>query len=203
MSKKMLHGEEIYLAPGIRGSIENGAPEIIDEMTGLKLNPNCFLDQVKIYEREVKGWFLEPAQTMLNSNASSNSFIVLMVCMAYIEGVEQYKSGKSSNRQSQEFFIRSVKGIYGNRFVEKNLVGLYKKTRCGLFHNGMVGGGVLFNNEWEDVMEFDSTKEEIRINPSILLKDLRGDFEDYIESLNRSEENSVIRTNFQRIFSIF
>lgn len=74
------------------GKYENGTPIVIDELNNLRLDPNNIEDKIKIYEREVKEWFLEPTLKLLNDeNVFNNSFLILMTCMAYIEGVEQYK----------------------------------------------------------------------------------------------------------------
>lgn len=209
MPKQIPRNEEIYLAPGILGRYENNEPVAIDERNGNKiLDPNNVDHKIIIYEREVQEWFLSPATMLLDENSFNNSFIVLMVCMSYIEGVEQYKTGVDSNRRSKDCFVDSLQRLYPDKFLERDIKKLYTKSRCGLFHNGMVKGGVAFSSMYVDVIEFRDGGETIRINPRLLLDDIKADFTAYIRELRTveiSEDNSrseVLRTNFDRMFSV-
>ena len=188
MSKRIPQdGSELIIAPNIVGGYNEGIPYIQDNQEGESLNPNCLESKIKIYEREVIGWFLDPAKKLLEENTLNNSFIVIMICMSYIEGVEQYKVGESSNGgKSTQFFINSLKSIYPNKFQINDLRNLYSKTRCGLFHNGMVKGGVIFNNhDFADSLLFEN--DIIKINPTLLLNDLNNDFLIYLRN-----EHSII-----------
>lgn len=97
--------------------------------------------KVDVYEDRVEHWFLKPARELdLNHN---HGFVVLMVCLAYVEGVEQYRSGRSANNASQAFFIRSADRLFrafsvGTARQDWSLV--YQAARCGLFHQGMTKG---------------------------------------------------------------
>ena len=102
MSKQILRSEEIYVAPQMLGKYEDRTPVVIDEKNNNeKLYPTNIEHKIKIYEREVNEWFLVPATKLLEQDNSNYSFIVLMVCMSYLEGVEQYKTGIESNRRSK------------------------------------------------------------------------------------------------------
>lgn len=206
MSKQILRNQEIYLAPGILGKYENGNPVAIDERNNdARLNPRDIDDKITIYEREVNEWFLNRASDLLEHDSFDNSFIVLMVCMSYVEGVEQYKTGIESNRRSKECFVDSIKRLYPSTFQERDLKKLYVKTRCGLFHNGMVKGGVIFNNTFPEAIEFENNGEDIKINPTRLLRDLKHDFSIYIRELKSvgiSDQLRVLRENFDRMFSV-
>ena len=205
MSKQIVRDQEIYLAPGILGKFENGIPVAIDEQNNnARLDPKDIDDKITIYEREVKEWFLNRASDLLNFNTFDNSFIVLMVCMSYVEGVEQYKTGISSDRRSNACFVDSINRIYPGTFQAQDLNKLYTKTRCGLFHNGMVKGGVIFNNSFPNHIEFMNNGENIRINPTLLLRDLKDDFFNYIKELrsNNLAQATVLRENFDRMFSV-
>jgi hypothetical protein len=170
-------------------------PEIIT------LYPDNLDDKIKIYKREVEGWFLEPARRLLKSAKSfNNSLIILMICMSYIEGVEQYKEGSSSNGQSSQFFINSINKLYPNEcFSEDDIKNLYHDSRCGLFHNGMTRSRVVFNHDFEKALQFED--QRIKINPRKLLEDIRQDFKDYINLLE-DRNNTIARQNFGRMFSI-
>lgn len=202
MSKRIQRDEEIYLTPSLLGRFENGQPVVIDERNSHKrLNPNDLDDKIEIYEREVEEWFLNPASSLLSQDSFGNSFIVLMVCMSYIEGVEQYRTGIESTRRSKECFVDSFKRLYPNEYRDDHLKRLYDKARCGLFHNGMVKGGVIFNNAFQRPIEFQDNGETIKVNPKKLLYDIKDDFERYINELKTPDSKSL-RGNFDRMFTV-
>lgn len=89
MSKQIKRNEDIYLAVEILGKYQDGNPVAIDQRSGETLDPRNIDHKIKIYEREVKEWFLNIASGLIASNGFNNGFIVLMICMAYFEGVEQ------------------------------------------------------------------------------------------------------------------
>src|SRR5205823_7980748 len=106
MSKK-LRKDPIYIAPEILGSLNNDfEPVVIDERNGNNLDPRNVNDKIIIYDRQVKGWFLKPAKRYTKSE--KNGFIVLMICLSYLEGIEQYIQGRSNNNNSKSFFRSSV-----------------------------------------------------------------------------------------------
>ena len=209
MPKQIQRDREIYLAPEILGKYENSTPIAIDERNAnVRLDPRNIETKITIYEREVKEWFLNPASQLIDQNSFNNSFIVLMVCMSYLEGVEQYKTGIESTRRSKECFLDSVKRLYPNKFSDRDLGKLYSKSRCGLFHNGMVKGGVVFSDSFNDAIEFYDNGETININPRLLLDRIRQDFEEYISELRlgvtelANEHSRVAIENFDRMFSV-
>jgi hypothetical protein len=199
MSKQIPKSGKIYVAPKMLGKYNEGVATVVDERNGDKLDPKDIDDKILIYEREVQGWFLDPASKLLDDNHFNNSFIVLMICMSYIEGVEQYKRGRSSTGASKKYFIDSVNRLYPNKFEDENIKKLYSKSRCGLFHSGMVKGGVVFDNDFKDVITFEDNGETIEINPEKLLTDIKDDFERYICELKISEK---FRKRFDKMFSV-
>ena len=150
MSKQIQRNEDIYVAVDILGKYENGIPVAIDQRSDETLDPRNIDHKIKIYEREVKEWFLNIASELIASNGFNNGFIVLMICMAYFEGVEQYKTGIASSSRSKDCFRDSIKRLYPEKFQDKKIDKLYAKSRCGLFHNGMVKGGVIFSYDFND-----------------------------------------------------
>lgn len=205
MSKQISRNREIYLAPDILGKYRGDTPIVIDKRNnGQELDPTKLDDKIIIFQREVEGWFLEPA-TNLPSNLLrfENSFIVLMVCMAYLEGIQQYINGQSSRGQSRIVFVESVRRLYPTKnFDERHIKKLYKKVRSGLFHNGMVSGGVIFNNDdFREPLAFEDDGNTILINSCLLLKDIKKDFEDYINIL-KDPAKSEERCNFNKMYKL-
>lgn len=201
MSKKIQIDEEIYVAPKMLGKYENGLPVVIDELNNEKLNPAILEDKIKIYEREVTEWFLKPTLNLLDEeNVFNNSFLILMTCMSYIEGVEQYKQGNSSNRKSKEFFISSIKKIFSNQLEEINIVKLYTDVRNGLFHNGMSKSSMIFNNTYDKALNFQDNGI-VEINPTKFLQAISDDFSTYVQDL-KNNSNTELRDNFTCIFTV-
>lgn len=195
---KRLRNIPICIAPNIKGQILNdGTPLIIDELTNQSLSPYNVDDKIKVYEAQVKGWFLEPATKLIKAKKGHNGFAVLMICLSYIEGVGQYRQGESSRNNSKNFFVEGLKRICPYLDGDEHKIeGLYKEARCGLFHNGMVEKRVIINNSFSSSIKFDD--DDIKISPSKLLNDIKIDFENYLQQL---KENGELRNNFNRMFS--
>ena len=197
MSKK-LRLEPIYIAPQIFGWLDqDNNPNVHDELTGIDLDPRNINDKITIYERQVKEWFLKPALNLAKYNNKNKGFIVLMVCLSYIEGVEQLRVGTSSHNRSKQYFVNSMNRIYQNRFNDYQLGEFYSQARCGLFHNGMVQGKIIINNNFNSSIEF-VDNYDIRISPIKLLNDLFQDFENYIIELRQNETSQY---NFNKMYS--
>ena len=197
MAKRVRRDYPIYIAPDILGYYENNMPNALDERKSKQLNPDNVDDKIYIYERQVNEWFLNRASRLVKGKY--NGFIVLMVCLSYLEGVEQYRQGIRSNGCSKEFFRESINKIYLNCFSENELNELYSEARCGLFHNGMVSGKIVIDNTFRNAIEFPNT-DTININPKKLLLDIKHDFKYYILEL-RDSNNIDTRDKFNRMFS--
>jgi hypothetical protein len=196
MSKKLRQGTNIYIAPEIIGWLdENYNPVVEDERTGKKLDPRNIDDKIFIYERQVKDWFLKPATKY--AKGKNNGFIVLMICMSYLEGVEQYRRGESSNNKSRVFFTHAINRIYPNKFHSNDLNELYKEARCGLFHSGMVKWKIIVSYSFLESLNFEDSTT-INVNPKRFLEDIKADFNDFINKLKTDEES---RNRFDRMYS--
>ena len=182
---KRLRNQTITIAPGIRGRIGN------------------VIDKIRIYQRQVESWFLKPAKKLVKAQKENNynGFIVLMICLSYIEGIEQYRQGRDSRGHSKEFFIQGLKRLYPNQFGDRddrNLINLYRDARCGLFHNGMVEGTILINSNFPKSIKFE-TNSDIKINHKSFLRDIEQDFKKYITELTSNED---LKRNFDSMFSV-
>ncbi len=197
MSKKLRVNEVIYIAPGISGMLdENGDPIVFDERKKVSLDPRNIDDKIKIYKRQVKEWFLKPAARFLRGN--NNGFVVLMICMSYLEGIEQYRRGQNTdNGGSRAFFVSALENIYPGRYNRYNLEELYREARCGLFHNGMVRGKIIMNSEFTEPLDFPDPTT-IKVSPKKLLADINNDFAQFLVSIKTDRQ---IRSNFDRMFS--
>lgn len=194
---KRIRTEPIEIAPNIIGAIQdNGNYFVFDKENNILLNPLNIDDKIKIYERQVKGWFLEPTLKMVNYKPESKGFLVLMSCLSYFEGVQQYRRGSSSNNSSKRTFIDAINSIYPNSFNDEQIGRLYDQARSGLFHDGMVRGQIIINSSYQNSIEF--TDHDILINPKKLIKDILEDFNNYLQTLR---ENGEARDRFNSLFS--
>jgi len=196
MPKKLRQDSKIYIAPQILGWLDsNYDPVVQDERTDRSLDPRNIDDKILIYERQVNDWFLEPATNL--TNEWNNGFIVLMICMSYLEGVEQYIRGESSNNNSREFFTSAISRIYPNKYSPCDLEEFYREARCGLFHTGMVRGKIIISYSFNESIEFEDSST-INVNPQKLLEDIKSDFQAFIVKLKK-DSNS--RSKFDRMYS--
>ena len=124
-----------------------------------------------------------------------------MIATSYIEGVEQYRTGRESNGRSRQIFSDSIRRIFELQNVSDNqLANLYRHLRCGLFHNGMSGDAIVLNRRLKNVIEF-SNHGTIDINPSMFLSAIIQDFNQYISDLN-DHNNMELRNHFDGMFTV-
>ncbi len=154
---------------------------------------NDIKTKILVYEDRIKGWFLDFARKL--TKQENSEFVVMMICMNYLEGNQQFREGNSSERNSTPVLKRALERIFPDNKNEINL--LIEKVRHGLFHDGMTKRGALlryglgtpfftFNFDGEDWIE---------IEPSLFLKHLEKDFSSYIKIL-KDEKNKTERENF-------
>jgi hypothetical protein len=199
MAKKIKRDYPILIACQIVGYYENDIPKAFDTKKQKVLNPTNIDDKIYIYERQVKDWFLNKASELICNE--ENGFIVLMICLSYFEGVEQYIRGTESiGPSSKEFFRNAIHRLYPTKFSDDKLNDLYKEARCGLFHSGMVRGKIIINNEFDNSIEFPD-EDTILINPVKILFDIKEDFRKYINEI-RNPSNTTMRDNFSKMFNI-
>jgi hypothetical protein len=85
--KKIMPDHSIYVASDMLGMYIHGDPKVIDQTTGITLDPYNLEDRISIYERQVFGWFIDPAVKLIELINVGAAFIVLSICFSYLEGV--------------------------------------------------------------------------------------------------------------------
>ena len=202
MAKQVHPGEEIYIAKDITGKRDASGKLVITDVSTKdreQLNPDrCIEDKIRIFERQVNGWFLDPASALVENE--DNGFIILMIATAYIEGVEQYRQGKSSNNQSKSFFIKGVKRIFQlSPDYDHRLDRFYLELRCGLFHSGMTGPNIRIQSElYNNPIDFSNNKIT-KINQKLFLEKVREDFKKYLADL-RNRREAELRDHFNNMY---
>lgn len=173
---------------------QNGAVYDKHDAQQIKLNMDDVKTKINIYEDRVKEWFLEIAERLKKDNEAG--FVILSIAISYIEGNQQFREGKDSNRQSQAFFIKGMRRIFDKADVpEEILKDYYKQVRCGLFHDGMTRKNAIISGEFPDPLRH--INGVIRINPHKFLDKIREDFRNYIQEL---KSNKKLRKNFEKRF---
>ncbi|MCK5580754.1 MAG: hypothetical protein KAJ18_05720 [Candidatus Omnitrophica bacterium] len=200
MSKRLRQNIWLYVAPQIKGKFDNhGTPIVYDEKTKKHLDPSNIDDKVFIYERQVNGWFLNHAARLKKSKYAG--FIILMLGISYIEGVEQYREGQESRNNSSRFFKKGLKRIFNlNNIPEYKLSDFYHHARCGLFHTGMTRDKITINGSLPETIDF-TNDDEIKINQIKFINTIKAEFKSYITEL-KNQTNTTLRTNFNQMFTI-
>lgn len=197
MAKK-IHIEGINLAPGIVGWMDNGVPKAYDTDERVWLDLEKVDDKIKIFEKQVKGWFLE-VSNMLVVDPHKNGFVILMICLSYFEGIEQMYQGKRTPKyKAGTYFQNAVERVFPQltNGVIKDI--LWKAGRNSLFHNGMTGGKIILDSDRENTFTYDGNW--LIINPTSIARGVLEHFKSYIADL-KNEENVDMRRNFDRMFS--
>ena len=181
--------------------------EFPDKILTIKSNKNLYkidkiLDnnidtKISVYEARIKGWFLDFARKL--TKETNSEFVVLMICMNYLEGNQQFREGKtSSNRGSTRMLKRALKRIFLENSKEE-IDYLIDKVRHGLFHDGMTRRGALLRYGLSVPFFFFTLGNEkwIEIEPALFLRKIEADFESYISTL-KNKDNKKERENFER-----
>lgn len=197
MPKRIREGVNLRIAPGIMGTKKGGIPVIFSEDCKKKYAYNNIDDKIEIYEKQVNGWFLKHSSNLAIQDGGS--FVSVMIALSYIEGVQQYKEGCSSNSRSGGFFIEGFKDIFGNGYSDDDIRALYKEARCGLFHDGMTRGDIILKSDSTTAITFD--REQIIISPRLFIREIEKHFNDYIAIL-KDVNNEDQRDKFNSMYRL-
>jgi len=169
-------------------------------LTALSLNPNSVDTKILVYEDRVLEWFLNIGNRLKGDNEAG--FVILMISLAYIEGNQQYREGRSSHRQSSAFFKKGIKRVfpYLRRIanVDDLLDNFYADVRCGLFHDSITRKKVTISGQFNDPITLGKV---ININPHRFLDAVKLDFRKYI-SILKNKRNRNVREKFETRWNI-
>lgn len=173
---------------------EDGSIEILDAFE------EDFSGKVRIYEDRVKGWFLNFAKEL--SKRAHSGFVVLMLCVSYLEGNQQFREGKESKNQSGEMIKKAISRMMKIPKANEKLFDLFiKEVRCGLFHDGMTRKHILIKDDISHAILIDEKNEILIISPSKLLELVEIDLELYIRDLTNTS-NKQVRENFEKFWKL-
>ena len=153
--------------------------------------------KIEVFRRQFQHWFFVAAEILKENE--DNDFVLMMICAAYIEAIQQYKTNTSSDRgNSKNTFTNSIKIIF-NINSEEVLNAIYRALRCGLFHNSMINENIRLTRLADEI--FLESHGLITINCIKFYEQIKNDFNEYIIDLNNAYENDSIYINFKTKFN--
>ena len=204
MPKRIMPDHPIYVAPRMLGKYVKGSPIVLDERNGNTIDPDQLHGKIIIYQRQVEGWFLEPADRLLKQMDTQASFVVLSICLSYLEAVQQHKEGEPSRNNSKAFFLRAFQDVFSSSEMEDEFADLlYIEGRCGLFHDGMTRGKMVYDMELDKAFKVinNGSQDTIYFHPKYCLEGVKAHFADYLGKL-KNEEEVTLRNNFGSMFTV-
>jgi len=170
-----------------------------------KRDLNDINTKIAIYEDCVKEWFLNIADKLKNDNESG--FVILQIAISYIEGNQQYRDGKPSEKSSKKCFRKGFRRIFFEHIPKKPsnklLDHFYDQARCGLFHDGITKEWVVINAKFPFAINLIDNQDihSILINPHKFLDIIKMDFGQYISELKRGRDTKL-KENFKKLLDI-
>ncbi|MEA2029728.1 MAG: hypothetical protein U9N49_12240 [Campylobacterota bacterium] len=177
-------------------------------------------DKILILKREIESWLFHPMIKLVEDDINNkskyhpfkNAIFVLYGIFSYIEKIQRYKDGKpykSKDTESTKILTFGFKKIFkpdeGTEFGNGKIESILESTRHSMMHSGNVGDKTLLNYDYENavpVIYIGSNKDlrKIELNPISMLKEIVGDFDEYIKSLNDASKTDL-RDNFEKVFN--
>jgi hypothetical protein len=205
MPKRIMPDYPIYVAPRMLGRYtERGTVVVMDERNDVEINPCCLDGKILIYQRQVEGWFLEPADRLLKQMDTQASFVVLSICLSYLEAVQQHKEGEPSRNNSKAFFLRAFQDVFSSSEMEDEFADLlYREGGNGLFHDGMTRGKMVYDMNLDKAFKVinNGSQNIIYFHPTYCLKGVKAHFADYLGKL-KNEEEVTLRNHFGSMFTV-
>ena len=204
MPIRIMPDHPIYVAPQMLGEYVKGSPIVLDERNGNTIDPYQLHGKIIIYQRQVEGWFLEPAEYLLKQMYTQAGFVVLSICLSYLEAVQQYIEGSSSTNNSKNFFLRAFQDVFSSSEMEDEFADLlYREGGNGLFHDGMTRGKMVYDMNLDKAFKVinNGSQNIIYFHPTYCLKGVKAHFADYLGKL-KNEEEVTLRNHFGSMFTV-
>jgi len=174
-----------------------------------------FETKVAIYEGQIRGWFHDPAR-IIERVSNSAGFVLLLICLSYVEQHALFYKGKTSSNQSRAFFRDAFQAIFrispdATRNIDQALIDqaldhIYDQVRCGLFHVGLTRDKVRLSGDYDNPVRIDMDPESkavlhIGINPHLMLNVIEDHLSAYVCRLRNGNEQRL-RENFEKAWDI-
>lgn len=152
--------------------------------------------KILVYEDRLNGWFLKFAEDLIK--VEDSEFVVLMICIGYFEGNQQFRDGKSSKFESTIALEKALRRVFPE--IKEEIVNLIiDGARHGIFHDGMTKRDIWVR--YSSPVPFFETKINgnlwLTLNPKLILEKIREDFKEYIQLL-KDKTNKKDREKFEK-----
>jgi len=155
--------------------------EFEDVRDGRRYPDSLYSSKVDVYDDRVRTWFLDLAIRETAAGSSPGDYVALLVALAYIEGVEQYRRGKPPPwGEAGKWFEASARRVFPTA-PEEAIRRLWTAVRCGLFHSGFTEGLTLLSQTFDQALEVSGGY--LRVNPAKFVRSVFDDFEAYVREL--------------------
>lgn len=171
--------------------------EIEDIRNGSRRPESAYDAKVDVYEDRVLFWFLDIAKSHIANGTAPGDYVALLIALAYIEGVEQYRQGKPTPKgKSSKWFKTGIRRIFPH--VAPDAVDrLWVAARNGLFHDGFTKGPTLVSHGQPGEMAI--VDGYLIINPATFVGAVIRDFKSYVHML-REEPSGVAARKFSALW---
>ncbi len=165
-------------------------------------------DKIDAFERHVLDRQLRIAQILgrhFEDNSpgdplSESAFAILNLCLQYFEMYEQFASGQSSQKKSQEFFNRGFQKVFPKHGLAAiNVTRIYTMIRCGMYHTAMPKNRCGLSRELD--VPISDEGGVILINPLRFVGAVIAHFNQYCADLRRGGDCDLQR-NFETMWDL-
>lgn len=164
-----------------------------------KLASGKIEDFADVFEAQVMGWLVEPANHLRYSQHAG--YAILSIVLPYFESIAQFIEGKK--RGSEKQFIVGLRAVFPEvpeGTPEGIFSELYDQLRCGIFHRGIAKGKVQIfpGGDFPIAIEWDSAGQVtcIKVVPVNLIDPIVDHLRSYVAKL-REPNNADLRRNFE------
>jgi hypothetical protein len=191
--------EERFISPNFYQDLSKHLEILRDESITKIYDSGDTNTKIAIYQDRVSGWFLDIAQDLKETEEAG--FIILMICLAHLEGVAQYRRGmKTPMGESSKVLKEEIKRVFTiPSFHQKAIDILVEDARHGLFHDCMTRRRIFLSQDYLNPIIWDEVAEIVQINPHTFLDAIISDFSRYVVLLS-DPENKIERENFLRVW---
>ena len=167
-----------------------------------KLEGATIDDFITIFEDQMRGWLIEPANHLKTQQHAG--FAILAIVLSYFEPIGQFLDGQRGG--SKEQFGRGLRAVFPDLAAAETdaiVDELYEQLRCGIFHRGITRQKVVIAPASEYVFDIekndDGSLKRVTVTPSNLMHHLEQHLARYVAQL-RDPANLQMRINFVQWF---
>ena len=169
-------------------------------------SPPTLDEKITVFEDRVLGWQIEIAQEVRRQIESGGEdgalrhagYAVVSLLFSYFEMIAQFIEGTLSQGGTKATFVRGFKYVYPSTTMSNSdIEEVYKRVRCGMYHDGFTKFGTLIDGSYRPSVAFDG--DTVKVNPHTLVADVVSHFSNYILTL-KNAANTTERGKFETTF---